>query len=166
LFFTILTSACKNQFYCPTQSESNSEENLIGAYELYSTTDSIQTFRTSLRFALNTYSETDTVSNWEDLSYRIDTAKKSLQLIGSIGDSVVFNHTLKGKWKDDYFKSKSKVRVRGLPFIYFSSYKSRIYICSDADKIYVQKSVAQYGNIFFFSAGHTFYYIYEFPKLQ
>lgn len=117
-------------------------------------------------YALNTRRDADTTLNWQNLSMEIVKNKKSLTIIGNRGDSIVYSQVLKGKWKGDYFKSRSKTRSIGVPFIYFRHYKSRIYVCSDADKIYVRKMHSRYGNIFIMSAGTTDFYFYEFDKIK
>jgi len=82
-------------------------------------------------------------------------------------DSLCCEVELQGKVNDDYFEVRRKLKVIGVPFIYFTSRERKIILSlSKGGNLILKQGRSDFGNIFLFSGGGDSFTSYEFNKIN
>ena len=103
----------------------------------------------SFRYSNKKYNEGATVR-----LNRIEPKKISFYLIEN--EHPIDSLILKGKIQGDYFSVKRRMKIIGLPLIYFKFYKAKIYIgFSKEGALLIKSCETKIGNILFMTGGNS-----------
>jgi len=99
----------------------------------------------------------DTLNDWDDISVEIKKGVEVLQLNFYRNDTLIIEHELKGKWKNNSFYSKRIVHPRGVPFVYYWYDERKTIFTWFENYMIISKGETRFGMIFIMNAGSSDY---------
>ena len=100
-----------------------------------------------------TLSKKDTLYKWKEAIVQLDSLKKGLSVTFFQGDQLADQYFLKGKWKDNFFYAKRRIKAKGVPPLYFFYNEKLSVIGRHGSEVSLLQSEMKMGMIVLFSAG-------------
>lgn len=98
-------------------------------------------------------SKKDTLYKWKETIVQLDSLEKGLSVSFFLGDNLADQYFLKGKWKDNFFYAKRRIKAKGVPPLYFFYTEKLSVIGRHGAEVSLLQDEMKMGMIVLFSAG-------------
>jgi len=95
----------------------------------------------------------NTLYNWKETIVQLDSLEKGISVSFFLGENLSDQYFLKGKWKNNFFYAKRRIRAKGIPPLYFFYDEKLCVIGKHGTELCLIQSEMKCGMIVLFSAG-------------
>jgi hypothetical protein len=103
-------------------------------------------------------SRKDTLTNWKETLIQLDSLERGLMVTFFLRDTLADQYFLKGRWKNNFFYAKRRIKAKGIPPFFFFYNEKLSVLGNYGTHLSLFQSDLRAGMILLLSAGGQDYY--------
>lgn len=130
----------------------------ISNYSIPDSTETVYSYYSFHQLNKMSLSRKDTLYNWRETIIQLDSLEKGISVSFFLRDTLADQYFLKGKWKNNFFYAKRRIKAKGVPPFYFFYNEKLSVIGKHGSELCLLQSEMKSGMIMLFSAGGEDYF--------